>query len=71
MPGDDEPVSPVVAGTAHDRDATRLREAREQLRGGGRAGHLHQRGTGQAGLLDRATVEFPEVFGPPQGLHGN
>ncbi len=67
----DEAVAAVVAGAADDRDATGIREVRAHMRGGRGAGRLHQRDRGQPGILDGAPVEFPQVFGPPQRLHGS
>ena len=67
----DEAVTAVVAGAADDGDATGSGEARARMHGGGGTGRLHQRDRGQAGILDGAAVEFPQVFGPPQRLHGS
>ena len=66
-----EAVAAVVPGAADDGDATDIREAQAHMRGGRGTGRLHQRDRGQAGILDGAAVEFPQVFGPPQRLHGS
>lgn len=67
----DEAVTAVVAGAADDGDATGSGEARARMHGGGSTRRLHQSDRGQAGILDGAAVEFPQVFGPPQRLHGS